>query len=301
MARQNRTKTADDAVVTNTEEPTVAENTTTETTEAPKAEIDLTAFKSAVDEAFTHADSTTGTIPEAEIAKVNEQYRLLEGLPAKNAARKVLDEGLMEAVGNLDAVKARGYGDLKGKLSAAGGSTTTKAPADPAAAYVAKRASLELALQIVNRQAPVIEGRDLDAEIAKAVSDASEQVEATLAYEADESEDKGDAPEQSPVVRAAFKVASGKGTGGTRRVSSGPRGDIAKHIQSAFADKESGEFLTVAEIAKHKSAEYSDGGPSQGAISARLFPASGKVTVEGVVPVDKDELGNGNPKGAKKA
>jgi hypothetical protein len=102
------------------------------------------------------------------------------------------------------------------------------------------------------------------------------------------------------VVRTAFKAAQGKGTGGSRGGSNGgPRKDIGKHIREAFESREAGEFLTIAEIAKFASSEYPEGNPpSQGAVSARLFPTSGKCTVEGVEPVDKD---GSNPKGARKA
>lgn len=299
MARQNRSTAASTETATTNKEDTV---TTTETP-APEAETkapaDLTAFKAAVTEAITEADASTGVLPETAIAKVNEQYRAVEGNSGKGEARKFLEEQMLAAVADLDAVKARSYSDLKGNLTAAGGSSSTKAPADPTAAFVQRVASLRLAQVIVEGSRP--EGEGIDEKIEALVSESLASVEAQVAYLADESEDKGDGPELSPVVRAAFKAASGKATGGTRKSGgSGVRRDIAKHIQSAFADKEAGAFLSIAEIAKHKSAEYGDDSPSQGAISARLFNDSGKTTVEGVEPVQKDTIEGGNPKGARK-
>lgn len=62
------------------------------------------------------------------------------------------------------------------------------------------------------------------------------------------------------------------------------RRDVGKHIVHVFAAVPVGTFLTVAEIRRRPSPEYSDAPPSAGAISARLFPASGRTTVPGVDP-----------------
>lgn len=302
MARQNRSKSAatEAPESTNTEEVAVSDTTpeapVAEATEAPA--VDLAPFQSAVTEALAEGDTSTGELPEASIAKVNEAYRAVEGNAGKAAARKFLEDSMLEAVGKLDAVKARGYSDLRANLSTAGGkSSAGRTPADPTAAFVQRVASLRLALHIVEADRP--EGVE-DSKIEEAVAGASELVEAQRAYLADESEDKGDGPELTPLVRAAFKAASGKATGGSRSGgnSGGVRRDIGKHIASAFAEVEVGTFLTIAEIAKHKSAEYEGtDGPSQGAISARLFPTT---TVEGVEPVEKGAVDGKNPKGARK-
>ncbi len=71
---------------------------------------------------------------------------------------------------------------------------------------------------------------------------------------------------------------------GTPRYS-GPRRDIAAHIQSVFRDLAEGEFLTINEIANTPSAQYpADDLPSGGAINYRLFPKNGALcTVPGVV------------------
>ncbi|PRY39335.1 uncharacterized protein DUF1524 [Geodermatophilus tzadiensis] len=66
--------------------------------------------------------------------------------------------------------------------------------------------------------------------------------------------------------------------------ASGRRRDIAAHIAHAFADLPVGSFLTVSQIRNTPSPEYEGTAPSAGAISARLFPASGPMTLVGVVP-----------------
>lgn len=309
MARQNRSNKSADATqaevpTTNTEEVAVSDTTTEApvdlTAEATEAPVDLAPFKQVVADALGEADATTGQVPEASVAKVNEAYRAVEGNKGKGEARKYLEEAMLEAVGKLDAVAARSYSDLKANLSAAGGkSSAERTPADPTAAFVQRVASLRLALSIVEADRP--EGVE-DEKIETLVTESQSVVEAQRAYLADESEDKGDGPELTPVVRAAFKAASGKATGGGSRStggnSGGVRRDIGKHIASAFAEVEVGGFLTIAEIAKHKSAEYEGtDGPSQGAISARLFPTT---TLKFVEPVEKGAIDGKNPKGARK-
>ena len=66
------------------------------------------------------------------------------------------------------------------------------------------------------------------------------------------------------------------------------RRDIGAHIASAFAELPDGTFLTVREIRRHRSDEYGDEFPSAGAISARLFPSSGRCTVPGVEPGENE-------------
>lgn len=290
MARQNKQNKQAEAQAPAEQEPQAPENT-----EAP--EVNLDAFKAAVETAVSEADTSTGVPSEEGLSKVNEQYRALEGQKPKNAARTFLEEQMLAAVGELNAVLARTYSDLKGGLQAGSAGGSTKAPADPVAAQVNREASLTMALQLVRGQRPETD-QDIDAKVTDLVNGAQEDISKMTAYLGDESEDKGDAPEVSPVVRAAFKAAQGKGTGGRGGSSGGPRKDIGKHIREAFAEAENGTFLTIAEIAKFKSTEYPDSPPSQGAVSARLFPSSGKCTVEGVEPVDKD---GSNPKGARKA
>lgn len=314
MARQNaRTAAAkstdETATPETTEEVTVTENATetptegTESTETPAAEteapIDLTAFKEAAAKVIETADKETGEVVADNVGPANEAYRLLEGQKAKAAARAWLQEAMLEAVGKLDAVGARSYSDIAANLKAGSSGPKASTPADPTAAYVAKVSALTLALALVQAEKP--EGDEVDAKVTEAYNAGWELAQAHLAHEANEAEDKGDGPDLTPVVRQALKLAAGKATGGGNRApSTGPRGDIAKHIQAAFAEQASGTFLKVSEIAKFKSAEYPEGNASQGAISVRLFPKTGSCTVEGVIPVDKGTDG-ATAKGAKKA
>ncbi|MFC8616587.1 DUF262 domain-containing protein [Micromonospora purpureochromogenes] len=62
------------------------------------------------------------------------------------------------------------------------------------------------------------------------------------------------------------------------------RRDIGAHIISAFTSLAPGVFLTINQIRNHRSDEYGDEFPSAGAISARLFPLTGRCTVPGVEP-----------------
>jgi hypothetical protein len=65
---------------------------------------------------------------------------------------------------------------------------------------------------------------------------------------------------------------------------SSSRRDIGRHIEHVFKDLQPGEFLTVAQIRRIPSPEYTDAAPSPGAISARLFPSNGgATTIPGVV------------------
>lgn len=301
MARRNATQAKAEAEVTPTE-GTEPEATPTESTEGtePKAEveIDLTDFQKVTGEAVDARDESTGEVPAEQIDKVNTAYRALDGIKPKNAAKNWLEEQMKAAIGDLNVQLARAYSMVKDNLSA-GSAKSEKAPADPTVAFVNKVAAHNIALSLVQGNVPEgVEGEKALAQASELSTSLAEQVTQYQTWLDNEAEDKGDAPEVSPVVRSAFKLAAGKASGGGRvSGGSGVRRDISKHIQAAFADAEPGAFLTVAEIANHKSEEYGDDSPSQGAVSARLFPASGKCTVEGIEPVPATD---GKPRGARK-
>lgn len=309
MAR--RPRNTESAPAEGTTDPTNEENPVTDTavetpveasdtpavpeqTEAPAAEsapVDLTAFTTAVEAAVEARDTSTGDVPADQLAPVQAAYRDLDGLKAKNAARALIAERMKAAMNNLDITSARAFMVLTEGLSAAGSkSSADKPPADPKQAFTERYQAILLAAELVAAEAPegvtVTEITVPDGALASA--------QALAAYNANEAEDKGDAPESSPVVRAALKLASGKASGARKAgvgtgSNGGVRRDIGEHIKSAFADVDAGTFLTVAEIRAHKSAEYGDEPPSAGAISARLFPSSGKSTVEGVEPGTNDK------------
>jgi hypothetical protein len=298
MAR--RSNTAEAPVETETTE--APEATTTETVEAapeaPKAEVDLTAFKAAVEESISGKDASTGELPEGALDGPNKAYRDIDGLPGKNAARKWLDESMKQAlVVDKDAMKARAFVVIKDGLSA-GSSGAVKTPADPTTAFVQKVVAINIASTLVNESVP--DGVSADwTDKAVALRDSlAEDVTKYGAWIADTSDEKGDAPDVSPVVRQAFKLATGKGAAGASgRVTGGPRRDVGTHLGQVFADLPVGSFLTVNEIAKAQSTEYGDDRPSAGAVSAHLFKKSGAVHdkdgIKGQAEADK-------PRGAVK-
>ena len=77
------------------------------------------------------------------------------------------------------------------------------------------------------------------------------------------------------------------------RATSGGRRDIAKHIGEAFEQLPAGSFLTISQIRAHRSLEYGGSTPSAGAISFRLFPPNGQVTLTGVAPAERDGVRGG--------
>lgn len=316
MARRNRnnendtvtsTENEESTVSTVTEEvaPEVAEESTTEApveAEAkPEVEIDLTAFEAAVTEAIENHDNATGTVPEQFVGPVTAEYRKLDGLKAKNAAKKVVEEAMREGMASMNIGLARAYMVLSDNLTAGATAKAERQPADPTEALVQRVAGLNLARELVTVPEGVSEG--WEDKVEALLAEARDQASAYQAFLADEAEDKVE-PEGVPSwVKAAVKLAQGKSakvggsaSTGTRSEYTGERRDIGKHIAEAFADEASGTFKTVAEIRSFKSAEYGDNPPSAGAISARLFPKTGACTLDFVTP-DTNEKGN---KGARK-
>lgn len=304
MARRNQ----GDEPVTEAEgtvpeaEATEAEGTAPEATEAPKAEevvIDLTAFKSAVEAAVAGRDESTGEVSDELVSPVQSAYRDLDGQKAKNQAKGHLNDSMRSAMNEMDISSARAYMVLSDSLTVAA-PKTEKAPADPTEAFVQRVATLSLAYSLAVGTVP--DGVDSAAateQIEKALADAQGHLDTYRTWFEGDSETRGDEPEVPSIVKSAFKVAAGKAAGVRKSGGStytGERRDIGEHIKQAFADQATGSFLTVAEIRNHKSTEYGDNPPSAGAISARLFPASGKCTVEGVEP-GTNESGN---RGARK-
>lgn len=290
------TESTDSAQADSTEQP--------EGTESTSAEIDLSGFQSAVEQALEDADADTGHLPATATESVTAEYRKLDGQKARNRAKALVDEGIRDSIiaGNLP--QARSYTLLRDALNQAVASKAAapKEPVDPTVAFSQKLAALTLAQSITLQSVP--EGVDSDkaqAEASNLVESLTEQVTSYQAWLDNEAEDKGDAPDVSAVVKSAFKLAAGKssvgGRGGSSTPFTGTRGDVAKHIREAFVDKPVGHFLKISEISNFKSSEYGDRQPSQGAVSARLFQGSG---VPGIESVQKNEA-EGTPRGARKA
>lgn len=306
MARRN-TKDQATAEATNAEgtEPTNTSDNTENTEPKGEEAVNLTAFQEAANAVVAKRDSSTGEVAVADIEPANTAYRDLDGIKAKNAAKSWLDEQMKESLVKLDAQLARAYSMIKDNLSAGAKATTHREPVDPTQAYVNRLAAFSLAYGLITNNPP--EGVEVEKaqaqaqELAGSLGDQVKSYQEWLETEVPEGEDKPDAPEVSAVVRTAFKLSTGKASGGGRvSGGSGVRRDIGKHIASAFANVESGGFLTIAEISNFKSEEYGEDSPSQGAVSARLFPTSGKCTIEGIVPLSKSDSPKG-VRGAKKA
>lgn len=272
------------------------------------AEPDLTEFKEAIEQALTDGDDDTGVLPVAAQAAVSDAYRKLDGQKAKNLAKALLDDGVKASIIGSNLPHARSYTEMRDAVNkVTAKKATDKVPADPKEAAVTRLASLRLAHVIVMDTLPdTLNADEVANETTQLAESLTEDVEKYKAWVANEAEDKGEAPEVNPVVKSAFKLAQGKAAGAARKSgtggsSSGERHSTAKHIEEYFADKEAGHFAKISEIANFKSAEYGDDHPSQGAVSARLFPPNGgKCTISGVEPVQKDDSTN-QPRGARKA
>ena len=253
------------------------------------------AFTSAVSEAVSQRDPQTGTLPTANIEAVRKAYRALDGANLKRAAKQVLADGMKEGMDKLDISLARAFDVLIREAAVAGGTSgQPKTPADPTEAHVNLVVLLDLA-----RTLDVPEGVSPEWEQKRDAlyGELAPQLTTYRTWLNQDEESRGDEPEVSDLVKQAARLQSGRkarrsgGNGYT-----GTRRDIAKHIAEAFADKASGTFLTVSEIVGHKSTEYGDDKPSPGAVLARLFPTSGKVTIEGVTPGQNEKSVRGATK-----
>jgi len=312
MARRNQgnkpadqsepTATVDETVEPTTDE-TVSEETTDETptdetdAKAPAKPIDLEPFKAAVTEALTTRDQATGELPEESLEAVNAEYRALDGVKAKNQARKWIEEQMLTLIKESKFQEARGFVDVKDNLSAGAGGGGPRTPADPTAAHVQRMASFYLAINYLTQNVGEDVSGDWAEQVDAMVTAETPNLESYVAYQKSDDED-AEEPEVAPVVRQAYKLTAGKAAGGSGRVSSGgPRRDVAKHIEQVFADEEEGTFLTVNEIAKRKSTEYGDDPISAGAISARLFPKGKEPYADNGIAASHPE---GKPRGAVK-
>lgn len=262
------------------------------------APVDLSAFTDSVAAALTDADDSTGEVTVEGLSKSNEAYRALDGLKAKNAARKWLDDAMMEAIFGSNAQGARSYAQIKENLSA-GSSAGTKAPKDPTENFVGRIATLQAALNVAFADVP--EGVS-DDWAAKADEKATSLTEAATSYKASVKAATDEAPfddaEVGADVKKVVKLASGKATGGTGgSYTGGPRRSVGNHIEQVFASLEPGSYLTVTEINQARSEEYGpDDAPTTGAISQKLFGAKGKpvtYTSDAVKAVNDGERARG--------
>jgi hypothetical protein len=284
-------------------EAPVAEAESTEEAPAAPVEPDLSDFKGAVTTAIEGRDTATGDVPDGLSSAVVAEYRKIDGLKAKNAAKSHLKDLIEEGMNQLKIDLARAPMKLLDAVIEAGSarSTAEKAPADPTEAYVQHTAALNLAYGLVTANVPEGVSADWEASSDKLVEESREDAASYLAWFTSDDESRGDEPEVSSVVKAAVKLSQGKAARVTRttagRTYSGVRRDIGKHIEQAFADQEPGTFLTIAQIKSFRSEEYGDDTPSPGAISARLFPSGGgKCTLDFVKPGQNSDGNKGATK-----
>jgi hypothetical protein len=309
-----------------TPEATVTEDTN-ETPAAPEAgqeaatteTVDVAALQAAFEEAVTQAllnegrDEDTGTLPVAAIDPVKVAYSALP-TRGKTSARDYVQSEMTKAMmgdgGEQDFGAARSLLEILNALkTAATKVTVTKEPVDPTQAFVARVVSLMLSPNFVPVPAGVKDGwQQLVQNKAQQLGANVHAYKAWLEANGDKpTEEQSAAPEVDDIVLSALAIAKGRGSSATRKGGSGatspkvrtatapgaPRRDIAAHITSAFADVESGTFLSIGEIVKKRSEEYGDDEPSQGAIAARLFPGgdASKCNVPGVRPEQRDKKG----------
>ena len=257
----------------------------TEDSKEPEAAPDISNFVALV-ESLIERDET-GEVTEVTdegIVSVQNAYKALSR-KEKNLAKNDLSSKMEKAVMEDDDISlAKFYLEVNNRMTEAPKvkrEPREKRVVDPSEAYVKLVAKLDLARALV--QIP----ENLDkADIEKRAG----ELFATGAADAQKDE-----PELVWVKQALNlaqpKRAKAASTGGTRT-----RHSVANHIAEAFANAESGESLTVSQIADFKSEEYGDDRPSKQAIVAHLsskkFRAATALTVE--------EDGNGEPVLTKK-
>lgn len=257
----------------------------TEDSKEPEAEPDISNFVALV-ESLIERDET-GEVTEVTdegIAQVQNAYKALSR-KEKNLAKNDLSSKMEKAVMEDDDISlAKFYLEVNNRMTEVvkvKREPREKRVVDPSEAYVKLVAKLDLARALV--QIP----ENLDkADIEKRAG----ELFATGAADAQKDE-----PElvwvKQALTLAVPRRARAASVGGTRT-----RHSVANHIAEAFANAESGESLTVSQIADFKSEEYGDDRPSKQAIVAHLsskkFRAATALTVE--------EDGNGEPVLTKK-
>lgn len=289
----NETNETDNTDTANKEATNVTENAdTTKSDDTAAHEASVTAFEQAVEAAVEASDATTGTVPEANLDEVANAYTAVTGgIKYKNAARKYPETGMKEAISDKNYMRAVALNEISDRIINLKAESRPAGPkVDPKVAFGQRVAALIAASEILQSRVPEeAEGFDLPP-TDRAVAEAVEHLDWA------ENGSEGEAPELGVIAAAAVKLIAGKGLGkrgaggGAAGVPRGPytgvRRNVAAHIEAAFANVNSGDFLTVSEIAKADSEEYGDDHPSSGAVNARLFPGgdADKCNVEGIKP-----------------
>lgn len=263
-------------------------------------------------------EASTGAITDALKTKVQAAFAALPRGTTKASARPkakdLVDSRLLAAMDAMDMPLARTLFTVQQDcltVRGAGseGTGITAKPVDPTEDFVNRVTIHSLAAyalvpgEAVEADWPTrVEA--LVGELAGQVRPHVDYLAAQAEYDALSDEDKGKynepvEPETHDLVKAAVKVSQGRGTGvrRPRKASTGGEGgtsaprapytgnrrSVAKHIEEAFANQPVGTWLSIAQIAKFESAEYSGDKVSQGAVSARVY-APGGCTIAGIKP-----------------
>lgn len=279
-------QTQEDTVTQTVEAPVAPESTDAPAGDAPVTEeaIDLGPFLLVAQSAIDSGDYTRVTAAYTELDR-----------KAKGAATRHVNAAMKDAlVVAKDTQLALNWSQVVSamtapKIAKEKANKEPKVAADSTPALVDRAASLWLAYKTLGANLPEAVDREAFTEALKAkVAEEAlgNEIQSLVDFRANTAEDKGDAPTVSDlaqrVVKLAFTGTSGrKASGGTGSVSTyeGPRRSIGTHIAEAFADQESGTFLTVAQIRNFESSVYGTDHPSAGAISSAL---GGKSLPEGI-------------------
>lgn len=283
-AEESSVPSTDEAVELTPEDGDKAEKPAKE-----KVEIDLTEFKAAVEAGLVEKDDTTGELPVASIESIKAVYNGLKGgVRAKNAATKYVGSLMGDAMNSGDLSTARAYFQVSdqalvsvtaSRSTSGGGGGTPKEPTDPTEAFVQRVAIARLAYGLITSHVPDGVKEDWAEQVEAQVNANYQLAQDWIAWGKTDPETRGEEPELTPFVKAALKASQGKSSksaSAPRAAYTGERRDVAKHITEAFAGKEAGTFMKINEIRQIETSEYKANEASAGAISARLFPASGE-------------------------
>lgn len=288
----------------------------------PKDKV-LTLAHQLVDE----RDQATGALSTQAVAQFGAAYRELDP-NGKKAVRAGLTASISENMSSetedtdliyANLLKAKTYNELLNETKKSATATKAAAPkVDPTESYVEQYMATQIAAMSLVRSKEVdVEkaGESIQNLVTAYSNPESAEYQAFQAYvtwlRAEDKEKRGDEPEVPEFVKKGLKIAEGKAVGrATRKASSGTKSssgggggknrNVGTHVTEALAEREVGEFVSIADICKFKSSEYGEDSPSAGAVSARLFPPSGgPSTIENVEGVTAEESGAGK-KGARR-
>lgn len=272
------------------------------------------AYVSTVNAIVDERDPQSGVLTTEQIEAANEAYSALPDAKAKAAARKWTEQSMLNSVRDMEQTRAMAYYTVQEKRKVSSTSTPKPVaePVDPTEDFVSRLVAYQLAFQTLASHVP--DGVTVDQEtwfgmVSKQTEALQAEREIYDAWYTGDKETRGEEPKVSPEVIAGAKLAYGRGgrlrksaasSASTRKPFDGVRRNIARHIASAFADKNPGDWMSINEIVNHRSDEYGDEPPSAGAVSARLYPSGKECTLntkDGVPvgPQDRD-----NKKGAVK-